>query len=127
MLTDWAKDQSPDSRGWTCKNTLFVDYPFGEDYMAVWSNHDCKNYDLYLTLLMDIEAVNGYLMHVGQDLSTNGCYETYQEYDWNGDNEALYECEFHIPARSDNFAVLFLGTQELYYTERWERVSGGWW
>ena len=127
MLTDWARDQEAYTKGWSCRNTIFVDFPFGEEYMAVWSNHNCKTYDLYLTILLDLDGVNGYLMHAGQDLTTAGCMLSYTDYDWNVDDLALYECEFYIPAGGENFAILFKGRQNIFYMERWESVSGGWW
>ena len=124
-LNEWAPTQElADSAIWSCDYQLYADYPFGDEYMVVWANHDCSRHDLYLTLLMSLETAESYVWHTGADFSErSGCYESSEATDWSG---AVYACEFYLPAGGDNFAILFRGDQLVEYSYEWER-KGRWW
>ena len=37
-----------------CNSDVRVDFPFDDtEYMALWAAHDCKDWDLYLTVVVD--------------------------------------------------------------------------
>ena len=104
-----------------------IDFPFDDtQYMALWAAHDCEDWDLYLTVVVDETTSNNALAYVGAEPSyRRGCYETY----WFDDVSA---CEFHLPHGGDNFGILFGGgfhaiwhEHEWEYNPEWDSWFGG--
>ena len=37
-----------------CGQDVRIDFPFDDtEYMAIWASHDCEDWDLYLTIVVD--------------------------------------------------------------------------
>ena len=66
-----------------CNSDVRVDFPFDDnEYMALWAAHDCKDWDLYLTVVADEETAGLAITWEGAEESDRkGCYEA----DWIGD------------------------------------------
>ena len=51
---DWVQEQEMRSGRFFCNSDIRVDFPFDDtEYMALWAAHDCKDWDLYLTIIVD--------------------------------------------------------------------------
>ena len=85
-----------------CSKDVRLDFPYDEiEYMAFWASHDCKDWDLYLSLIMDQRVADFTLTYAGAEPSPRrGCYETYSI-------GQLSVCEFYLPNEGDKFGILF--------------------
>ena len=86
----------------TCDSDIRLEIPFPDEQRiwALWANHDCKDFDLILTVTLDSETLNNLIGYTGADLTEKGCIYT----QWFDD---IIACEFKLIANSDNFAILF--------------------
>ena len=99
-----------------CNHDVRIDFPFDDtEYMSLWANHDCSDWDLYLTLIADSDTFNMGLTFTGAETSLRrGCYDIYQL-------EKIGACEFYLPHGGDNFAVLFEGGyHSVWYEYEWD-------
>ena len=83
--------------------------------MAFWAAQDCKDWDLYLTLVTDTDTSEMVLAIHGAELSLRrGCYETSLV-------DEVVACEFLLPHGGHNFSVLFQGGfHPIWYEYEWE-------
>lgn len=125
---DWVQEQEMRAGRFHCGHDVRVDFPFEDaEYMALWAAHDCTDWDLYLTVVVEEETSDLALAYTGAEPSTRrGCYETY----W---FEGVYACEFYLPHGGDNFGLLFAGgfhaiwhEYEWEYNSGWESWFGDW-
>ena len=125
---DWVQDQELRSGRFYCNSDVRVDFPFDDDeYMALWAAHDCSDWDLYLTVVVDEESADLSVAWSGAEPSDRkGCYET----SWFDD---VYACEFYLPHGGDKFGLLFAGgfhavwhELEWDYNPGWNSIFGGW-
>lgn len=88
----------------SCDRDIRIDHPFPEEpsLWALWADHDCKDYNLLLTLVMDQEVVDKVLGWVGVKGSKAKCSQAFI-YD------GALACEFTLKPSSHNFCVLLSG------------------
>ena len=110
-----------------CDKDVRVDFPFDDtEYMALWAGQDCKDWDLYLTIVGDQETGNLAVHYTGAEPSLRrGCYDVY--------DLDVGACEFYLPHAGDNFGILFAGgfhsiwyEYEWVYNPTWNSWFGGW-
>jgi len=41
---------------------------------AIWANHDCLNWDIILTIILDTEVSQNVIANAGILLTENGCF-----------------------------------------------------
>ena len=112
----------------TCNSDVRIDLPFPEDnrLWALWASHDCSDFDLILTVVLNKATQDDFLGFVGADLSKKGCVDVY----W---FENTIACEFVLNSRGENFGILFEGGfTPVFYTTEWVRASAwipaySWW
>ena len=52
---DWVKDQEMQTGFFSCNSDVRIDFPFdNQNYTALWATHDCDQWDLFLTVVMDM-------------------------------------------------------------------------
>lgn len=125
---EWVKDQRSQAGGIFCNYDFRIETPFDNyEHSALWVTHDCKVWDLYLTVIMSKQSADLAVTWSGAELSDRrGCFEIYN-FVFN------YACEFYLPHGGDNFGILF-ATGSLYITHdvEWvynpgvESFFGGW-
>ena len=104
-----------------CPCTGLAEQPFAWDkeQFALWAAHDCDDYNLMLTVVIEKKAQANLITYVGAELSDEGCSESAQF-----DN--LIICQFQLLAGGDNFAMLFKGGfTPIFYTLAWEETEVG--
>jgi len=125
---DWVQEQEMRAGRFHCGHDIRIDFPFDDtDHMALWAAHDCEDWDLYLTLVMERDDTEYALSYTGAEPSwRRGCYETM----WFDDVDA---CEFYLPHGGDNFGILFTGgfhavwyEYEWEYAPTWDSWFGDW-
>ena len=110
----------------TCDLTVGIEQILDSEAWGFWANHDCSEYTLYLTVVMDEETRGNLLSVEGPALSDKGCVDE----DRLG---GVTACEFKIEAGSDNLGLLFENEfRPVFYTAEWESDSpwlpaSGWW
>ena len=61
---EYLKDQKAVRDGFFCDLRIELKQSFvRQDYWALWANHDCKDWDLLITMLMSEEAIKA-LVHM---------------------------------------------------------------
>ena len=74
---DWVKEQEMRSGRFFCNSDVRIDFPFEDpEYMALWAAHDCKDWDLYLTVVFEPETLDLVVFYSGELSDRKGCYET---------------------------------------------------
>lgn len=71
----WAKDQHFKS-GLSCHFEIDNETPFPDregDLWAIWANHDCFNWEVILTIILDTEVSENVIANAGILLTENGC------------------------------------------------------
>jgi len=117
---DWVAKQSLKQSIFTCNSDVRIDYPFPEDnrMVALWADQDCKDFDLYLTVMLDEETQANNEGYVGADLTAKGC--VIAEYM----GEGIYACEYQLIAGGTPLGILFQGGfQPIYYTTQWTKTA----
>jgi len=107
------------SKIFTCDLGINLERPFPEEdrVWSLWANQNCKDYDLFLTLIFDEEAHSSLLGFTGADLSSQGCF-TMEAFDTG------IACEYKLLANGGNFGVLFSGEfTPVFYNTEWKRSS----
>jgi len=115
-FTGWVDNQKINKNEFSCDSDIRLELPFPEDerMFAIWANHDCQDYTLYLTLLIAEDEQRNLVGYNGAELSRKGCV---QADTW---SSGMLACEFELPASGDNFGILFKGgVAGVFYTQDW--------
>ena len=111
----WVNEQEMRAGRFHCDKDIRIDFPFDDmEYMALWASHNCADWDLYLTVVVDKQTSENALTYAGADPSYgHGCYET------SISEDAIF-CEFYLPHGGDNFGILFQGGfHPIWYEFEW--------
>lgn len=111
----WVKQQEMTESIFSCDSDIRIDHPFPEEnsLWSLWADHNCKDYNLLLTLVMDQEVVDKVLGWVGVKGSKASCSQAYI-YD------GALACEFELAPGSHNFGVLLSGGfSPIFYMTEW--------
>ena len=76
---DWVGEQEQRSGRFFCGMDVRIDFPFEDtEYMALWAAHDCEDWDLYLTVVVDAQTSEKALAYAGAEPSARrGCYDSF--------------------------------------------------
>jgi len=71
----WVDNQKMNPNEFSCDSDIRLELPFPEDQrmFAIWANHDCTDYTLFLTLLIDEDEQRNLVGYNGAELSDKGC------------------------------------------------------
>jgi hypothetical protein len=54
---EWTQEQEMRHGRFFCNQDIRIDFPFDEiEYMALWAQHNCEGWDLYLTIVVSEET-----------------------------------------------------------------------
>ena len=107
----------------TCGDDIRIDHPFPTDdsMTALWAAHDCKDFDLLLTVMLDAVSEANLVGFVGAELSAKEC--VLADY-W---GEGVYACEYEILARAEPLGILFKGGfRPVFYSTEWTTATAAW-
>lgn len=101
----------------SCGYDISLTVPFATEtaeLIALVANHDCANYSLLLTLVLDHPTRDNIVGYTGADQSAKGCIDLDDEF-----NDTI-ACEFELTPDSDNFGLLFQGgLNPVFYSTEW--------
>ena len=113
-FSEWVYSHVMTKSPFTCNSDVRIDLPEPDDsrFFALWAEHDCDDYDLLLTVVLDARTVENFVGYVGADMSQKGCVPVF----W---FEETVACEFDLKA-GNPFAILFAGGfTPVFYTTKW--------
>ena len=101
---EFLKDQKVVRDGFFCDLRIELKQQLirQDNYWYLWANHDCKDWDLLITILMSEDAIKA-LVHMEGVILTDQVNCLTKQTQAN----SLYSCQFKIKPASDNLGLLF--------------------
>ena len=116
----WVEKQRINKSSFSCDSDIRISFPDRDehDVWAIWAAHNCDDYTMLLTVVLDKEAIDKLVGYYGAALSSKGCSEV----------EAFsgaVACEFDLKMPREGFGMLFAGKfTPVFYLTDWEQTKG---
>jgi len=116
----WVEKQRMDKDSFSCDSDIRISFPDRDEngVWAFWAAHNCEDYTLLLTVVLDEEAINKLVGYYGAPLSSKGCTEVKAF-------SGAVACEFDLKMTNEGFGMLFAGNfTPIFYLTDWEKTKG---
>ena len=119
----WAAEQRINTGLLACRFEINRATPFEEwpELWSLWANHDCDNWGVRLTLIMERETTEDVVAFTGLNYSKKGCTKIETT------SATLDQCEFEILPGAQNFALFIKGGfRPVWFEYEWVFIGNYW-